>query len=182
MLTLLFPPRNNSPAALASGSGPYWVWEKLLSQISTSSSGVCVTPDSAMRVSAVLACVRVLSETLAQLPWHVYERLPGGGKSIAERHPLMNVLRRPNQWQTSYEFREMMMGHLALRGNAYAEILPGSFGAVSELVPLHPDRVRVERLDTGRLRYQVREADGSERHGSPACRPSHWLANQSVWR
>jgi HK97 family phage portal protein len=124
----------------------------------TSDSGMQVSPESALQLSAVYACVRIISETLASLPLIIYRRLPDGGKERATEHPLYEPLHdKPNIYQTSMEFIEMMQGHLELRGNAFARILPGPRGAVDQLIPLHPDRVNVFRLPNGRLRYQVRE-------------------------
>jgi HK97 family phage portal protein len=120
-------------------------------------TGLRVSPDSAMRVAAVYACVRVISETVASLPLHIYQRLPNGGKQRALNHPLYRVLHdHPNDWQTSYEFIEMMQGHLELRGNAFARIVSGPNGSIEQLIPLHPDRVSVYRMPDGKLQYQVR--------------------------
>lgn len=139
-------------------------WSSLFSG-GRSASGVTVTADSSLKQATVYACVRVLSETLAQLPFHVFERLGNGERRRAPEHPLESVYAgRPNPWQTSFEFREMLQGHLALRGNAYAEIKPGLLGAVSELWPLHPDRVKVERLENAKLRYTVTEDRGQKRY------------------
>lgn len=158
-LDQLFPVARR-PSELSSG---YSVWESLLS-LGKSASGVTVTADSSQRQATVYACVRVLSETVAQLPLQVFERIDGGRRRAPE-HPLEVVLAgQPNPWQTSFEFREMMQGHVALRGNAYAEIKPGILGAVSELWPLHPGRVQVERLSNYRLRYEVTEEDGKKRY------------------
>lgn len=108
-----------------------------------SAAGVVVTPDTAQQVAAVYACVRVIAETLASLPLHVYRRLPRDGRERDPAHSLYDVLhRRPNRWQTTFEFVEMMQGHLELRGNGYARIVAGAGAAVRELVPLHPDRVQ----------------------------------------
>ena len=127
-----------------------------------SSSGVNVTPENAIRVAAVYACVRVLSETFAQFPIHICKS-QGMRKVYTPEHPLNQVLgKRPNDWQTPFEFFEMMMGHLALRGNCYAQIVPGELGAVTQLIPLRPDRMKVERLSNGRLLYLFREDSGSE--------------------
>lgn len=126
-------------------------------------SGQKVTNDSALRVTAVFSCVRVLAETVASMPLIVYRNLPDGGKERAQDHPLNTVLRkRPNKWQTAFEWFEMMQGHVALRGNAYSQIIPGKLGAITELVPIHPDRVCVERLENGKLRYEVRRPDNVE--------------------
>lgn len=119
-------------------------------------AGALVTPESAMRISAVWACVRVISQSVAVLPLILY-RLAQSGRVKATDHALFNLLAiRPNGWQTAYDFRLMMQGHLSLRGNAYARIVPAPDGTIAELWPLHPDRVRVFRLDNNRLRYQVR--------------------------
>lgn len=105
-------------------------------------SGQMVTADTALRVAAVYACVRVLAESVASLPLFLYERT-ASGKRRATEHPLYSVLHdRPNRWQTSFEWREMMMAHVLLRGNAYSRIISTGGRGVAELVPLHPDRVR----------------------------------------
>lgn len=126
-----------------------------------SSAGVRVDADRAMRVAAVLSCVRVLSESLASLPLFVYRRLANGGKERVPSHPLYEILHfQPNPWQTSFEFREMLQAHLTLRGNAYAKIVPGLRGAVDALIPMHPDRMMVEQLEDKTLRYKYRQPWG----------------------
>lgn len=130
------------------------------------SAGMRVSPEQAMRLTVVYACVKVLAESVAQLPLHIYRRRDDGGKDRAVNHPLYRILhRRPNRWQTSFEWREMMMGHLALRGNAYSEIVVSPNGRIRELIPLHPDRVSIDVLDpdTGSYRYRVRNDQGQER-------------------
>lgn len=122
-----------------------------------SAAGMAVSPETAMRLSAVYSCVHVRSETLASCPLVIFKRLPNGGKERATEHPLYKLLHnRPNQWQTSLEWVEMMQAHLDLRGNAFSRILPGPSGPIDQLIPLHPDLVQVFRLPNGRLRYQVR--------------------------
>jgi HK97 family phage portal protein len=121
-------------------------------------AGVTVSPETALECSAVLACVRVLSESIASLPMGVYRRIPGGGKEIADEQHLHEVLcYQPNSWMTSFEFRELMQSWILLWGNAYAYIKPGRNGAVSELIPLHPSRMEVKRLSNGKLRYYYTE-------------------------
>jgi HK97 family phage portal protein len=128
-----------------------------------SSSGMNVSPETAMRLSAVFSCIRVRSESLAMCPLIIYRHLPNGGRERAPNHPLYKVLHdTPNQWQTAIEFIEMMQGHLDLRGNAFARILPGPRGAIDQLVPLHPDLVQVYRLPTGGLKYSVRSRYSGE--------------------
>ncbi|MCH8054835.1 MAG: phage portal protein, partial [Deltaproteobacteria bacterium] len=110
-------------------------------------AGIRVTADTAFNVSAVYAAVRIVSETVAQIPLIIYRRMANGGKERAENHPLFDLLHnQPNPWQTSFEWREMMTSHLALRGNAYNEIIPGPRGAVDQLIPLNPDRIKIEQL------------------------------------
>jgi HK97 family phage portal protein len=123
-------------------------------------SGVSVTPDSAMRVSAVYACVRVLAESVAQLPLIVYEKR-GEKRVRAKDYPLYSLLHdAPNEFQTSFEFREMMQGHLALRGNAYARIVRNrAAGGIVELLPLHPDSVQLEE-DNYKIQYKVQLKNG----------------------
>ncbi len=118
-------------------------------------TGRRVTPDLAMRVSTVYACVNLLARTVASLPLLMY-RTGQGGTFEAPEHPLYDVLEhQPNRWQTAFDFRAMMMTHLCMRGNAYAEIVPGPRGAVDQLEPLHPDRVIPQRLPDGSIRYQL---------------------------
>jgi len=134
-------------------------------------TGRHVTPDSAMRVSAVFACVRVLAETISSLPLHVYRRLDGGGKERDPEHPLYRVLHDlPNPEMTSVELRENLVGHVALRGNAYCEIERDGEGNVRALWPLRPDRVRVEPRN-GR-RYYVVDVPGG---------PPQGLEPEKVW-
>jgi len=128
-----------------------------------SAAGVRVTPELALTLAAVYACVRVVSETIASLPLVIYKRLPDGGKERADSHPLYPVLHdKPNSWMTSFEWVELMQTHLEMRGRAYNFIQPGADRAIDELLPIHPDRVTVKRLDNGRLQYQVRTAGATE--------------------
>lgn len=127
-------------------------------------TGINVNADSALKTSAVYACVRVLAEAVASLPLITYKRRDDGGKERWSKHPVYGLLHdRPNRWQTSFEWREMMMGHVLLRGNAYSEIVSGPRGDVDELVPLHPDKVRPELQANGDIKYWVKRTDGSER-------------------
>lgn len=120
-----------------------------------SATGMRITPDTAMRVAAVLACVGLLARNIGMLPCKIYTETSDGGKKLVDHHPVYDVLySRPNDHQTAFEFKQMMQAHVELRGNAYAEILPGPRGAVDQLIPMHPDRVKVEILKpSGKLRY-----------------------------
>ena len=130
---------------------------------SRTAAGVRVSAESAMRLAAVYACVRVLSETLAALPLVVYRARSDGGKDRVKDHWLYQLLgRRPNRFQNPFEFRETLQGHLALRGNAYCQIVSNAKGEVVELNPLHPDRIRLELLDSGDYRYRFTDRGGRE--------------------
>lgn len=122
---------------------------------SSSATGLTVNAETAMRNTAVYACVKVLSESIAMLPLILYKRLPNGGKERDTEHPLYRLLHdEPNRWMTSFEFREMLMGHCLLRGNGYARIVYSNAGIPIELVPLHPTRVTPMLKSNGDLYYQ----------------------------
>ena len=122
-----------------------------------------VTPTTAESLSAVQACVSAISETIGSLPLHLYRRTDAG-REKANDHPLYRCLHdQPNERQSALEFREMMQAAVLLRGNAFARIVRGYDGQVRQLVPIHPDRVRVLDLDSGRLGYEVSTTTGTER-------------------
>ena len=119
------------------------------------SSGKTVTERSAMQMTAVYACVRILSEAIAGLPLHLYRYKPDGGKEKAIDHPLYLILHdEPNPEMSSFVFRETLMTHLLLFGNAYAQVIRNGKGEVIALYPLMPNRMSVERDENGRLYYQ----------------------------
>lgn len=126
----------------------------------TSKAGITVNIDRALQVTTVLACCRVLANGISQVPWRIY-REEGGKRKLATDHPLYRVMyRRPNAWQTSYEFRETVMFHLALSFNAYIfKNRVGSKREIRELIPIEPGRVEVRR-DGYKLTYRVRGDDG----------------------
>jgi len=105
-------------------------------------SAQLVNSDTAMRVSAVYACVTIHAQTLGMIPCEIKRLRPDGGSDIAPDHRLYKQLTyRANRWQTPFEFIEMMQGHRFLRGNAYAQIVYNIGTGINELIPLHPDRV-----------------------------------------
>lgn len=124
-----------------------------------SAAGVSVSANTALQSATVFACVRILAETVASLPLIVYRRL-GRGKERAADHYLYPILHdQPNPEMSSFEFREALMGHLALWGNAYAEIERDGAGRVVALWPLRPDRMSVAR-ENGLLIYRYRLGNG----------------------
>jgi len=123
--------------------------------LGNSTSGKRVTERSAMQMTAVYSCVRILSESIASLPIHVYSYREDGGKEKATDQPLYFLLHdEPNPEMTSFIFRETLMTHLLLWGNAYAQIIRNGKGEIIGLYPLMPNRMSVDRDDKGQLYYE----------------------------
>lgn len=123
--------------------------------LGNSTSGKRVNERSSMQMTAVYSCVRILSEAMAGLPLHFYAYTENGGKEKAVDHPLYFLLHdEPNPEMTSFVFRETLMTHLLLWGNAYAQIIRNGKGEVMALYPLMPDRMSVERDSRGQLYYE----------------------------
>ena len=111
-----------------------------------SSSGKSVNEHTAMQMTAVYACVRILAESIASLPLHLYEQNKLGNKEKAKEHPLYFLLHdEPNSEMTSFIFRETLMTHLLLWGNAYAQVIRNRKGEVLTLYPLMPNKTSVKR-------------------------------------
>ena len=128
----------------------------------STSSGKNVNERTAMRVTAVYSCVRILSEAIASLPLHLYKQIDKGGKEKAINHPLYKLLHdEPNPEMTSFVFRETLMSHLLLWGNAYAQIIRNGKGQIVALYPLMPNRMSVDRDPNGKIyyKYSVNESD-----------------------
>src|SRR5574344_2506466 len=144
----IFKPRDK-PANLGGGTSFLW---------GGSTSGKVVNERTAMQMTAVYSCVRILSEAIAGLPLVVYKYGTDGSKEKYLDHPLWRVLHdEPNPEMTSFVFRETMMNHLLLTGNAYAQIIRNARGEVIALYPLMPDRMTVDRDSQGRLYYRYRK-------------------------
>lgn len=125
-----------------------------------STAGKPVTERSAMQMTAVYSCVRILSEAVAGLPLHLYRYKEDGGKEKALDHPLYHLLHdEPNPEMSSFVFRETLMTHLLLWGNAYAQIIRNGKGEVIALYPLMPDRMTVDRDKNGRLYYKYTKSN-----------------------
>lgn len=122
-------------------------------------AGEWVNEQTALQISTVWACVRVISETLAALPWHVYKReTDRQGRALRTRvdnDVAWLLANRPNPEMSSLAFREMLLAHALTWGNGFAEIERTPDGRVSALWPLTPDRVQVERTSLGGLTYRV---------------------------
>ena len=121
----------------------------------SSTSGKRVNERSAMQMTAVYSCVRILSEAVAGLPLHLYQYTDKSSKEKAVDNPLYFLLHdEPNTEMTSFVFRETLMTHLLLWGNAYSQIIRNGKGEVVGLYPLMPDRMTVNRDEKGRLYYE----------------------------
>jgi phage portal protein BeeE len=119
----------------------------------TSGSGKSVTVQSAIQLSTVYACVRVISETIASLPLGIYETVNDGNEKATD-HPLYRLLHdEPNSEMTSFVFREVMLAHLLLYGNSYSQIIRSGKNQVIGLYPLLPDHMDVDRDSKGNLTY-----------------------------
>ena len=117
-------------------------------------SGKPVNEHTAMQMTAVYSCVRILAEAVAGLPLHLYKYTDNGGKEKALSHSLYFLLHdEPNPEMSSFVFRETLMTHLLLWGNAYAQIIRNGKGEVIALYPLMPNRMKVDRDSRGNLYY-----------------------------
>ena len=137
--------------------------------LGSSTAGKNVSERSAMQMTAVYACVRVLSEAVAGLPLHLYRYTDQGSKEKATDHPLYFLLHdEPNPEMCSFVFRETMMTHLLLWGNAYAQIIRNGKGEVIAIYPLMPNRMTVDRDENGQLfyQYQLSRDDAQTMKGS----------------
>ena len=121
----------------------------------STTSGKRVNERTSMQMTAVYSCVRILSEAVASLPLNVYRYTDNGGKEKAIDHSLFHLLHNePNPEMSSFIFRETLMTHLLLWGNAYAQIIRNGKGEVIALYPLMPDRMSVDRDKNGQLYYK----------------------------
>jgi len=127
---------NNPSTSLANPAS--WMFDG-----SASKTGIAITEDSAMRLSAVFGAVRVISETIASLPWMVKQDFEGSTRNAAA-HPINQLIHSPNGMMTDFNFRESCQAHLCLHGNAYIAIKRNEAGQPVSLIPVHPDRVKVK--------------------------------------
>ena len=127
---------NNPSTSLANPAS--WMFDG-----SASKTGIAITEESAMRLSAVFGAVRVISETIASLPWMVKQDFEGSTRNAAA-HPINQLIHSPNGIMTDFNFRETCQAHLCLHGNAFIAIKRNEAGQPIKLIPVHPDRVQVK--------------------------------------
>ncbi|MCP5005921.1 MAG: phage portal protein, partial [Planctomycetes bacterium] len=142
----------------ASLKEPEWWRQQGFTQ--PTNAGQSVTVDSALKVSVVYACVRILAEGIAALPLKIYEKIEDG-KQVAS-HPLNNIFQLPNSIQTGFELKEFIVSSLALRGNAYNQKIMSNRGVLGEIIPLYPQHMNIDKDSNGRLVFDYQET-GSAR-------------------
>jgi len=134
---------------------------KELLTLASSKSGVAVNWKTATQASTAIACARVIAEGIAQVPFKLFKERVGGGKDAARDHGLYDLLASvPNEFQTSFELREMIGLHLAFMGGSFLYKVRGLRGEVVELLPFEPQHVTVIRTGWD-IKYQVRLHDGA---------------------
>ena len=156
----MFLTKIRADAALDRSSGSdFWFTDFGLS----TRAGVRVNASVAQTLPAVLACQRVLSTSFAVMPFGLFRPKPGGGKERVTDHWLYRLFaKRPNRFQTPFEWRLMLQGHLVLRGNAFCQITANNRGEITELLPLNPDRMQIELLSNGSYRYRYNDRSSGE--------------------
>ncbi|HSR78749.1 MAG TPA: phage portal protein [Xanthobacteraceae bacterium] len=120
-----------------------------------SNTGVPVTPMTALQAAAVYGCIKCISEDIAGLVLQIRRRSPAGGWIIDYRHPLNELMRRPNRWQSRFQFWAYVLTAYCLRGNSYIVIQRDQAGRPVELVPVSPDRITLQISPEGNLWYRV---------------------------
>jgi len=140
-------------------SSPQDILKELLRRAS-SNTGIAVNWKTALQASTAVACARVIAEGIAQVPFKLYRERPAGGMDTAKDHNLYELLYlKPNEWQTSFEFREQMGLHLAFMGNFYAYKVRGLRNKIVELLPFEPQFVTLKR-DGWERSYDVYTGNG----------------------
>lgn len=122
---------------------------------SRSAAGIAISQSKALEEVITMACVSIRSQDLAKLPLHVFRERSDGGRDVVDKHPVEKVLRKPNRWQTRFEFMEQLQASFLLKGNAYAAIIRDGRGRPLELIPINTDRVSLYEADDGSLFYKV---------------------------
>lgn len=132
-----------------------------------SASGVPINEDKALTIGAVYTAIRIISSTLGSLPLHVMRRGEDKRRDFALRHwayPLLHD--SPNEYHTSFTWREVLIAHLLLWGNHYSRINWRQDGRADALYPLMPWQVKTSRTASGRQIYEVQIEGGSEELGA----------------
>lgn len=162
-----FGSQSTPKAAVQDGGGGQMIYsahdlEQAIAVAGLSASGTNVDANTAMKVGAVFACVRIRSSVVANMPLKIKRRVDDRVREDAKDHAVSKLFSvRPNGWQTPSQFKRMMETHLLLRGNAYAMIVR-SLGNVIALIPLHPDRVEPKQQNDLSIVYVYTRPNGSQ--------------------
>lgn len=182
-----------SPARLAqmrfhpSQDPPQW-WKEYVAQggYAETATGITVTPDTAMRVTAALACIRILADTEASLPFFVYRRTAEGKEKASDHYlyPILHDISNPEM--SAFTLRRTLTAHVASRGNGLAEKVFDGGGRVRELWSLNPDKIELKRDPrTKKLFYRITLPDsyGGEQRDLPYEKVFHikWLSDDGLW-
>lgn len=174
-----FESRAAAPKKMDESVVPLQEWRSV-GTFGLSDAGANVTPRTALAYMPVFAAIRLLSESVAMLPWHIYERTEGG-KNRATSHPLDAILNRvANSEMSAFTLRETMMAHILTWGNAFAEIEMNNRGDVRALWPLHPSSTRVGRDETGKLIYAYQDSHQSVILPASRILHVHGLASDGI--
>jgi HK97 family phage portal protein len=151
------PETKDAGAATSTLGGLGWPQPMLYAALGgyASNTGVPVTPFTALQAAAVYSCIRAISQDIAMLQPFLRRRLGGGGYRREPRHPLNKLFRRPNKWQTWFEFIGYAVTSICLRGNAFIVVERDKDANPIELVPVAPDRVTMMLSDDGELWYRI---------------------------
>jgi HK97 family phage portal protein len=134
--------------------------DEYLKSGSRSKSGAVVTSETALQVAAVYACVRIICGAVATMPLDIKRRVDDRTREDASDTQLWRLIRRrPNGWQKPAQFRRLLQAHVLLRGNAFCHVVR-SRGEIIQLLPLHPDRMKVEQQPDLSLKYKYQRKNG----------------------
>lgn len=155
------------------------IWLEIFGGLATK-SGASVNWKTALQVSAVFGCARVIADGLSQVPLKLFrETADGKSRTPAKDHPMYQLLyRRPNEWQTSFDYRQTLALHLVFTGHHYS-FINRLGGKILELIPFEPQDVTVKRNVDGSRRYEVRSADGSSTQTFP--QEAIWHIQGASW-
>lgn len=141
-----------------------------------------ITPEVAVKVSSIFAVCRFIGQGMGVMPVRIRKEPEGGRPSNAMIPCRYTLQRRPNSWMTKFDFFTLQAYWTALHGNGFARILPGSRGWMTNLIPMHPSRMKVEQLSDYSLRYRFLEDNGKwEEYRQEEILHWRWMSDNGVW-
>lgn len=161
-----------------------WLVDSLASGGLTSESGVYVSAGTAIKDPRVLGAISALSQDIAKVPVNLWQIDASGNRRIVVKSPLQLLMnRKPNTWQSPFEFKEYQMWSKLLDGNAYALKVYNPEGAIQELVPINPARVTLYESANGFLFYHISRGTNFERAQLrlPEEDEKYWMPAEFMW-